>query len=813
MRPLRVEELAEILTFDFDVAEGDIPEFHADWRWKDQEQAVLSTCSSLIAIVDNNGSQVVQFSHFSVKEFLMSKRLETSTGDISRYHVLPKPAHTILARACLGFLLHLNDHTDDEASKGFPLAKYAAQHWVAHAQFEDVASHVKDGMESLFDPDKPHFAAWVRIHNIDPPLYWGSPSPSKPNPLYYSSFCGFHDLVEHLAGKHPKHLNAIGGRYQSPLLAALHGRHTRVAKLLLKHGGDVDVRGMRNQTPLHNAILWSHHAAVEAVQFLLEHGADVNARQGDLCTPLHLAADVGALEVAQILLEQNADIDSRNNKGQTPLHLVSRREISQREYNRRNLVQLLLEQGADVNARDMEHETPLHFASYCGRLEIARVLLDRGANVNMKNHRNMVPLHIVFERNCGSQDVLDLTLLLLKHGADVDARYKGHTLLHFASHHGRIETARFLLDHGANANAENKRGQKPLHLLLEGDHNSQDVLTFALLLLERGADVDAQDKDHATPLHFASYHGKLEIARVLLNHDANANAENNWGKTPLHLVLEGNHGSESQDSLALARLLLTRGADVNVRDKDHTTPLTFAAFHGKLEMVRVFLDHGANANEKNDWGQTPLHIVCNHSSEDVPDLALLLLKHGADVDAQDGCHNTPLHLASYNGRLEMVWVLLDHSANVNAEDDRGQTPLHLVSGMNHDHQAGLALARLLLRRGANANAQDTDHVTPLHMASYHGRFEIVQALLDHGANADATNDRGQTPLHLVSQGEYDVEEHGVEIAQSLLERDVDVNTQDKDQANALHLALLLGRPRIVQILLEHGAGANAEYNE
>jgi hypothetical protein len=73
IRPLRVEELAEVLAVNFD-AEG-IPKLNPSWRWEDQEQALLSSCSSLIAIVDAEDSWVVQFSHFSVKEFLMSSRL------------------------------------------------------------------------------------------------------------------------------------------------------------------------------------------------------------------------------------------------------------------------------------------------------------------------------------------------------------------------------------------------------------------------------------------------------------------------------------------------------------------------------------------------------------------------------------------------------------------------------------------------------------------------------------------------------------------------------------------------------------------
>ncbi len=254
IRPLRVEELAEILTFDFDNVHGGIPKFHPGWRWKDQEEVVLSACSSLIAVVYNGGSRVVQFSHFSVKEFLMSDRLASSTGDVSRYHILPGPAHTILAQACLGFLLHSDDHIDKDSVKISPLAKYAAEHWVAHAQFEDVASRVKDGMRSLFDPDKRHLVAWLGIYDIDPQSSGYTPSDIS-NPLYYAALCGFHDIVEHLVIKHPHLVNAIGGEFDSPLLAALYGKHIRVAEFLVRHGGKVDVRGLCGKTPLHRAIL------------------------------------------------------------------------------------------------------------------------------------------------------------------------------------------------------------------------------------------------------------------------------------------------------------------------------------------------------------------------------------------------------------------------------------------------------------------------------------------------------------------------------------------------------------------------------
>ena len=80
IRPLLVEELAELLAFDFDAAEGGIPKMNPKWRRGEHEQFVLSICSSLIAVVDHGGFRVVQFSHFLVKEFLTSDRLSASTS-------------------------------------------------------------------------------------------------------------------------------------------------------------------------------------------------------------------------------------------------------------------------------------------------------------------------------------------------------------------------------------------------------------------------------------------------------------------------------------------------------------------------------------------------------------------------------------------------------------------------------------------------------------------------------------------------------------------------------------------------------------
>ena len=422
VRPLCVEELAEILTFDFEADKESIPTFHPDRRPNNQEAAVLSICSSLITIVDNRGSRVVQFSHLSVKEFLTSNHLASPTRHLTSYHILPGPAHTIFAQVSLALL----SRNHDKSVKVSPLSEYAAQHWVTHAQFEDVASRVMDGIQSLFDSETPHFAAWIGLFDID--VESGGNIPSEiPSPLYYSALCGFHGLVYQLALKHPQHINAIGGSYGFPLVAALCRNHFQVAELLFELGGRVDVRDMRKQTALHKTIDRHDKVAIDAVQFLLEHGADVNAQRDDLWTPLHLAIHVRKLKVAWMLLDHQADVNARNNDGQAPLHLLSIWEAPQDEDEGSDLVKLLLKRGANVNENDKDNATPLHLASHYKRREIVRVLLDHGANTDVENDEGKTPLQIVIRGNSDVQDEdVGIARLLLEHGAEAYARDKYH---------------------------------------------------------------------------------------------------------------------------------------------------------------------------------------------------------------------------------------------------------------------------------------------------------------------------------------------------------------------------------------------------
>ena len=415
VRPLLVEELAELLAFDFQVStSGGIPTLKEDWRWDDQEEAVLSTCSSLISIIPRGDSRVVQFSHFSVKEYLTSSRLARSPhGEVSRFRIDLEPAHTVMAQACLATLLRPDEHAGDSDANMSPLVKYSAQHWVDHAQFEKVSSRVREGMEDLFDSSKPHFAAWLQVHNIE--KSWGSFSSRSQNgagsPLYYAAFCGFYDVAEHLIMKHPEQVNARGGRIIAPLPAALSQRHFRVANLLYSHDAVVDVRDDNERTPLYVASVFGQ---VDIMRWLLDHGADANTltRPGRY-TPLSNAAYSMQLEAVQVLLEHNADVNSRNHYGGTPLlEACEQHRDSQSHGKVADIVRRLLEHGADPNIRSDDDLTALHRASFNGLLKAAQLLLSYGAKVDEKDKNGRTPFQLA-----ASEGHDEITKLLLEHGA------------------------------------------------------------------------------------------------------------------------------------------------------------------------------------------------------------------------------------------------------------------------------------------------------------------------------------------------------------------------------------------------------------
>jgi hypothetical protein len=370
LRPLRVEELAEVLAFD--LPSGGLPKLNSSWRWEDQEEAVLSACSSLVSVIIDHGSRVVQFSHFSVKEFLTSDRLGSCVEEVSQFHIPVEPSHAILAQACLGVFLCLDDHTTAASAKKIPLYRYAAKYWAGHAQVGNVELQIKDALDYFFDMDNPHFSVLARLEHQRDLLRVSMDEeptgvPRSAAPLYYAAWRGLYGLVERLIIKDSQQVNQLGGYVGTPLHASVLEGHMEVSQLFLAHGADINSRCADNYTPLHSGSLQGH---LRIVQWLLDHGADVDPKEKGGWTPLHFSAANGHLDVCRILLKHNADVNSQDEDGLTPLHKASRRLGEGSTV----IVRLLLDYGADVRVRNLEGKTASEVARGPEREQIVQLL-------------------------------------------------------------------------------------------------------------------------------------------------------------------------------------------------------------------------------------------------------------------------------------------------------------------------------------------------------------------------------------------------------------------------------------------------------
>jgi ankyrin repeat protein len=697
VRPLRVDELAEVLAIRFDT--GQLPRYHADWQSEDAQEAVLSACSSLIAVVDVDGSPVVQFSHFSVKEYLTSDRLANSTADLSRYHVFPYSAHCLLAQASLGVLFHLSSQVNKNNIKRFPFAQYAAQYWVDHGRFENVSLNIQEAMERLFDLDEPSFATWIWIYDIDYPfrqhMFEDHPPPPEAVPLYYATLCGFRGLVEHLITSHPGDINARGGYHGSAMNAALVKRNVEIALLLLEHGADVNAVDARDYTPL---CLAAEDGRLDDVKLLLEHHADVNLAERETSeTPLIIAAREGELEIARLLLHHGATIDSLDIDGWTPLYAASR-------YGHLNVVRLLIQSGAAVDFHNHEGWTPLMVASRNGHLHVVQELLEHGAAINAQNSDLETSLHLASAD--GHHSIIEL---LIERYADVDKRNKDQqTPLDRATANGQLDVARLLLKSGSSLDSQDSNGSTPLHTAAHNGH-----LDVVKLLLESGADVSAQNCSNQIPLDVASASGSYEVTRYLANHMGVMDPCESMIVSP---------SNENAHDLVPDATPLSVGIvkHTNITGGLGVTSLLDACAEGNVEVVQSLLDEGANVNERNARHETALDVA---STEGKLEVAKLLIKYGADVNCRDKQGWTPLLVASQYGHRDIVELLLNHGADVNVQQQDLWAPLHLASWNGHR-----STVRLLLERGADIHARDIEGRTPSVLASRCGEQDLVRLL-------------------------------------------------------------------------------------
>jgi len=599
--------------------------------------------------------------------------------------------------------------------------------------------------------------------------------------------------------------NARDADGETPLHEAVSVRDVALVELLLKHGADPNARDKEGWTPFH------HAGRVELVELLLRYGADPNARTDAGVTLLHSAAISGNVKLAEILLSRGVDPNARAADGTTPLHIATGklRTYSQEEVCYPDFVRLLLSYGADLNIRDGDGRTPLHYAARDGCVEVVRILLAAGA----------VPDAEAAAEAAGRCrfDVLDLfpdisaaagVLLRSCGGGGVEylcRRGVLHPLLCAVAADDAVAVEE-LLKQGVDLGVRDPLGRTALHIAAELCRPN-----IAVRLLAHGADPNVRDAEGNTPLHRAVAVGCVEVAELLLSRGADPNAADRRGQTPLW------YGS----NVDVLKLLLSRGADPNVRDKDGYTPLLSLAGGSResVDLAAVLLDHGADPNVVDYHGRTPLFHAAERFHKDlfylllgrgaratlreaalIGDLHLAeeLLKQGADPDERDADGRTPLHYALERCRVEVAELLLRHGAYPNIRDKDGHTPLYYAA-----RNACLDGVLLLLKHGAVVYPEVLDVVTSLEESREILKLRgVVKRFAERGV-LSMCNEACETPLHNLHKYYY--------YKQLWLLEFGDPNVRDRRGRTPLHYAIMLDGP--LGLLLDHGADPNARDKE
>ncbi|KAI9146775.1 Ankyrin repeat domain-containing protein [Paramyrothecium foliicola] len=247
-------------------------------------------------------------------------------------------------------------------------------------------------------------------------------------------------------------------------------------------------------------------------------------------------------------------------------------------------------------------------------------------------------------------------------------------------------------------------------------------LETAKLLLEKGADINAQGGEYGNALQAASARGHLEIAKLLLEKGADINTQ--YGKFGNAL-----YAASAAGNLETAGLLLKRGANINAQGGKYGNALQAALAGGHQEIAKLLLEKGADVNAQGGEYSNALHAALAGGHQEI---AKLLLEKGADINAQYGKFGDALYAASAAGNLETAGLLLKRGANINAQGGKYGNALQAASVRGH-----LEIAKLLLKRGADVNAQGGECGNALQAALARGHLEIAKLLLEKGADVNA----------------------------------------------------------------------------
>lgn len=474
------------------------------------------------------------------------------------------------------------------------------------------------------------------------------PDDETETPLLFAARRGYKDITALLLKDTRTEVNYADSRDLTPFHAACSSGDRSLCELLLKHGADLTAKTKNRLTGLHFAayngdddicellVSTAHEQYPSLKEFLdqkdvedttalhisckkgctrfaellLRHGVDYEAVTGvHLSCPLHLTAMYGQEEITRLLISSGAAIECRDALLQTPLHRAA-------TYNHVTIAQILLENGACKEAKNMMDQTPFLVSVLYGGIETAQMLLDQGANIMATDSTGNSCLHLAVQYS--QKEMVRMLLTHRDKGKFMELRNNElKTVMHLAATRDTTEILNILLEDSYLFDQRDINERIPLHTAAEsGSLECVDSLLRCKTLLTYAND---RDKQGMSPLHLAASNKHMETCKLLLRKGSDVASLNSHQRTPLHLAVQAG-------SLETVRLLLSPMLPntLEIKDADGNTPLHIACWLNRLEILRFFLDQGADVTALNNENKTCLDVAIEWDSVEV---VKTLVKH------------------------------------------------------------------------------------------------------------------------------------------------------------------------------------------